>query len=49
MMAFTTSAFGRKLSSLRADFGQDLNSVAIRLRWVKTLSATLHATFFCLS
>jgi Zn-dependent peptidase ImmA (M78 family) len=28
-MAFTAVAFGRKLSSLRTDFGQDLHSVAI--------------------
>jgi Zn-dependent peptidase ImmA (M78 family) len=28
-MAFTAKAFGRKLSSLRTDFGQDLASVAI--------------------
>ena len=28
-MAFTAAAFGRKLASLRADFGQDLNSISI--------------------
>ncbi|WP_170979328.1 ImmA/IrrE family metallo-endopeptidase [Roseomonas sp. HF4] len=28
-MAFTAEAFGRKLASLRADFGQDLNSISV--------------------